>query len=167
MRNMRKALPPENQWLSIDKQFLLSRMLQKIKARPVFRIGQINYIEQKNVNSVFENLSYYRWYVAFIVEIFWSNATISLELLTAIGVIMAFPEDVVVQAWKRSGGKCECKGWKHNHKFSRCNAQLIPAMRRQEGQGRWEAHRINRRGDDTLSNCEILCWDCYKRSLYD
>ena len=80
---------------------------------------------------------------------------------------MAFPDDVVVQAWKRSGGKCECKGWKHNHKFARCNAQLIPAMRRQEGQGRWEAHRINRRGDDTLSNCEILCWDCYKRSLYE
>jgi hypothetical protein len=45
---------------------------------------------------------------------------------------MAFPDDVVVQAWKRSGGKCECKGWKHNHKFARCNAQLIPAMR---GQG--------------------------------
>jgi hypothetical protein len=56
---------------------------------------------------------------------------------------MTFPEDVVAQAWKRSGGKCECKRWKHNHNYTRCNAQLVPAIRGQEGQGRWEAHRIN------------------------
>ena len=80
---------------------------------------------------------------------------------------MAFPENVVEQAWKRSGGKCECKRWTHNYNYTKCDTQLVSAIRGQEGQGRWEAHRINRKGDDTLSNCEILCWDCYKRSLYE
>jgi hypothetical protein len=30
---------------------------------------------------------------------------------------MAFSEDIVEQAWKRSGGKCECKRWTHNHNY--------------------------------------------------
>ena len=80
---------------------------------------------------------------------------------------MAFPEDVVEQAWKRAGVKCECRRWTHNHSVVRCNQELVFVNRGQERQGRWEAHRINRKGDDTLSNCEILCWDCYKRTLYD
>jgi hypothetical protein len=83
------------------------------------------------------------------------------------GVIMAFPEKVVEQAWKRAAGKCECKRWTHTHNVVRCGKELVFAIRAIEGQGRWEAHRINRTAGDTLSNCEILCADCYKRTLYE
>ncbi len=80
---------------------------------------------------------------------------------------MAFPENIVEQAWKRSGGKCECKRWTHKHNNARCNLQLVSAMRGKDGQGRWEVHQVSRSGGDTLSNCEILCWDCYKRTQYE
>ena len=83
---------------------------------------------------------------------------------------MAFSENVVEQAWKRAGVKCECRKWTHNHGVMRCNKELVFVNRGRERQGRqgtWEPHRINRMGGDTLSNCEILCWDCYKRSLYE
>jgi len=80
---------------------------------------------------------------------------------------MAFAENVLEQAWKRSGGKCECRRWTHNHNVVRCGQPLVFFNRGQEAQGRWEPHRIDRKGDDSLVNCEILCWDCYKRSLYE
>ena len=80
---------------------------------------------------------------------------------------MAFTENVVEQAWKRAGGKCECKRWTHNHSVVRCGKELVFANRAKEGQGRWEARRVEPSGGDTLSNCEILCADCYKRSLYE
>jgi len=80
--------------------------------------------------------------VGFTVEIFLPNATISLKVMKQIGVMMAFSEDVIIQAWKRSSGKCECKRWKHNHNYGRCNAQLLPAMRGREGQGKWGRHTV-------------------------
>jgi len=83
---------------------------------------------------------------------------------------MAFTEAVVEQAWKRAGVKCECRRWTHNHGVLRCNQELVFVNRgpeREGRQGRWEPHRVNHKGDDTLSNCEILCWDCYKRCLYE
>lgn len=80
---------------------------------------------------------------------------------------MAFPENVIEQAWKRADGKCECKRWTHKHSVVRCGKELVLAKRGKEGQGRWEARRVNKSLGDTLSNCEILCADCYKRILYE
>ena len=80
---------------------------------------------------------------------------------------MSFTDDVVKQAWKRAGGLCECKRWAHKHQQARCGNLLVLANRGKEGQGRWEAHRISSSGGDTLTNCEILCWDCYKQALYE
>jgi len=80
---------------------------------------------------------------------------------------MAFSEDIIEQAWKRAGGTCECKRWTHSHNYERCNVQLIKFIRGKEGEGRWEVHRVNKSGGDVLSNCEILCWGCYKRSQYE
>jgi 5-methylcytosine-specific restriction endonuclease McrA len=36
--------------------------------------------------------------------------------------------------------------------------------RGREGRGAWEAHHVNANGEDILSNCEILCWDCHKNT---
>ena len=80
---------------------------------------------------------------------------------------MAFSDNDIEQVWKRSGGKCECRRWNHKHNVVRCGQALAFGIRGTAGQGRWEAHRVDRSGGDTLSNCEILCWDCYKRTLYE
>ena len=80
---------------------------------------------------------------------------------------MAFPENVVEQAWKRAGGKCECKRWTHKHNVVRCGQELVFANRGKKGQGRWEAHRISHTDGDTLSNYEILCAYCYKLAIYE
>lgn len=78
---------------------------------------------------------------------------------------MAFPQTVVESAWKRSGGCCECRRISHSHPNTRCNKQLVWENRGREGRGKWEAHHINSNGTDTLSNCEILCWDCHSKTL--
>ena len=77
---------------------------------------------------------------------------------------MPFPESVVEDAWKRSGGKCECPRTSHGHNDPH-NRTLIKSSRGREGIGAWEAHHKNKNGGDTLSNCEILCWDCHKKTL--
>jgi hypothetical protein len=80
---------------------------------------------------------------------------------------MAFSEEVIGQAWKRSGGTCECVRRTHNHDSARCNVLLNKYMRNQAGEGRWETRRVNKSGSDVLANCEIVCWACYKRSQYE
>jgi len=80
---------------------------------------------------------------------------------------MAFSEDVIEQAWNRARATCECKSWTHNHGSTRCNIRLSKYVRGKAGEGGWEAHRIKRSGGDELSNCEILCWSCHKRSQYE
>ncbi len=79
---------------------------------------------------------------------------------------MAFPQSVVEQAWRRAGGKCECRRKRHNHYYVRCNKELVWANRGREGRDKWEAHHISSIGGDTLSNCEILCWEpCHRLTL--
>jgi len=80
---------------------------------------------------------------------------------------MSFTDRVVQQAWGRSGGRCECRRWTHKHEQVRCGKELVLTNKGKEGQGRWEAHRFSRTGGDALTNCEILCGDCYKRALYE
>ncbi len=77
---------------------------------------------------------------------------------------MAFSSDVINQAWQRSGGKCECRRTSHGHSYVRCNKELVFDNRGREGRGAWEAHHVNSNGSDTLSNCEIICWDCHKKT---
>lgn len=80
---------------------------------------------------------------------------------------MAFSEDTVKQAFQRSGGYCECDRSTHGH-GSHCNNQLVWENRGREGRGAWEAHHkhsVSADGPDSLSNCEILCWECHKKTL--
>ncbi len=77
---------------------------------------------------------------------------------------MAFPEDTINLAWQRSGGRCECKRNTHDHNGYRCTRILMRANRGRDGTGAWEAHHISTTGGDVLSNCEILCWSCHKKT---
>lgn len=82
---------------------------------------------------------------------------------------MAFSEQTVTLAWRRSGGKCECTRALHDHGYGRCNKDLVWENRgRESGRGAWEAHHrtsVESGGSDNLSNCEILCWDCHSKTL--
>lgn len=81
---------------------------------------------------------------------------------------MAFSNTVVQQAWNRAGGQCECRRKTHNHRYVRCNKQLVLSNRgRNNGRGAWEAHHkhsVGNGGGDSVSNCEILCWSCHSQT---
>lgn len=67
-----------------------------------------------------------------------------------------FPIEVVRQAWRRSGGKCE-----------RYGRSLLWGSRGTEGIYSWEVHHriaLTSGGASTLYNCEILCQECHKKT---
>ena len=77
---------------------------------------------------------------------------------------MPFPEDVVKDAWELVEGKCECSRASHQHMNGACGKALDWEKRGQVGWGSWEACHIDGNTDHcTLSNCQILCWDCRNR----
>lgn len=76
---------------------------------------------------------------------------------------MAFSDEVLEQAWQRSGGKCECRNASHDHGFYACDELLEWLNRGQPGLGGWEAWYIVKPedgGDDSLENCEVRCLAC-------
>lgn len=77
---------------------------------------------------------------------------------------MPFSEAILRQAWIIAGGQCKCRRNSHNHSYRVCNKPLVWDNRGREGRGAWEAHHINSNGEDILSNCEILCWECHKNT---
>jgi hypothetical protein len=78
------------------------------------------------------------------------------------GDTMALENSVVDQAWARSGGRCECTHTDHGHS-KRCGRELLRDRRGAEPTYWWEAHKKVAGGNDTLSNCEILCHECFKQ----
>ena len=74
-----------------------------------------------------------------------------------------FPENVIRQAWNRSGGRCECRRSTCGHS-GRCNKKLLWGSHGVESEYGWETHHIDSNGPDVLSNCEILCQECHKNT---
>lgn len=64
-----------------------------------------------------------------------------------------FPDSIVEQAWKRSGGECE-----------NCGGELHESSQGAESDYGWEAHHVDPSGPNTLSNCKILCQECHKNT---
>ena len=80
---------------------------------------------------------------------------------------MPFADDVVASAWKAANGRCQCARTTHGHSVP-CGKLLVLQNRGREGVDAWEAHHkvsVDAGGGDTLSNCEILCWDCHSRTI--
>jgi len=75
---------------------------------------------------------------------------------------MAFSDDVVKQAWDRSGTQCECNKRNHSHHYIPCAKFLTWNKRGSNSQGGWDACQINTGSDFSLANCEILCSRCYE-----
>jgi hypothetical protein len=73
---------------------------------------------------------------------------------------VSFPALVVAEAWKRSGGRCECTRESHQHQGGRCARNLIWTMQGAEGGPGWTAARKTSWGTDVLGNCEIRCTAC-------
>jgi 5-methylcytosine-specific restriction endonuclease McrA len=71
---------------------------------------------------------------------------------------MAFSEETKQAAFQRAGGKCECRRLSCRvHSTVYCGVILA--------RGQWHAHHktaVAAGGQDTLSNCEILCIPCHK-----
>lgn len=77
---------------------------------------------------------------------------------------MAFAEDVVKDAWELVEGKCECARSMHNHPEGRCNKHMIWESKGQIGWGGWDACFIDgNQNHVSLTNCEILCFECKSR----
>ena len=77
-----------------------------------------------------------------------------------------FSDEVVRAALDRAGGRCECNRTNSDclkkHSYFSCNESGFTMQNRGT---RWETHHKTSQeagGDDTLSNCEILCLDCHK-----
>ena len=79
---------------------------------------------------------------------------------------MSFSQDIIDQARRRAGGKCECtRSQCPAHSGYRCNKVLDP-KNSQSGM-EWHAHHTTSQdagGTDTLQNCEILCVECHKNT---
>jgi hypothetical protein len=75
---------------------------------------------------------------------------------------MPFSDQIVERAWKRSGGVCECTREKHADRGV-CKQKLNKDQRGDKDSPHgWEAHSISGLYKNIASDCEILCWDCYK-----
>jgi len=71
---------------------------------------------------------------------------------------MPFSHEVLLEAWARSDGRCECQRDSHGHK-GRCDRPLSWTLRGSPSIG-WEARRRTSWGTDVMSNCVILCAAC-------
>jgi hypothetical protein len=68
---------------------------------------------------------------------------------------MAFSDSTVEACWKIAGGICE-----------QCGKRLDWNSRGRFGEGEWEAHHIDGNlQNDSLSNCEIICWSCHETTF--
>jgi len=80
-----------------------------------------------------------------------------------------FPEEVVKQAFTRANARCQCERDDHGHGSFTCFKQIIWEHRgnKTERSG-WEARYFvspEEGGKTTVENCEILCWDCYTKTV--
>jgi len=77
-----------------------------------------------------------------------------------------FPENVVQQAWRRAGGKCECERVTCSNHYSTPHGKILTWNARGDDNhpGGWEAHHKDSNGPATVSNCEILCIPCHKNT---
>jgi len=76
----------------------------------------------------------------------------------------SFPTEIVIAAWRRSGGYCECTRTTHGHSAPH-NKMLVWDNRGREGRGCWEAHSRSGEHKPTTTDCLIYCWDCHSATF--
>lgn len=78
---------------------------------------------------------------------------------------MSVPEMVVLKAWQKAGGQCECARWSHSHPYLRCTRRLEWDKRGQAGSGGWAPRYRNSPTTEAPLACEILCMECHQKAL--
>ena len=80
-----------------------------------------------------------------------------------------FPEDVLKKAFLRANARCQCERDNHDHGAFTCFKQIIWENKGNSAvRSGWEAAYYvapEKGGKPTLENCEILCMDCYTKTL--
>ncbi len=72
---------------------------------------------------------------------------------------MAFSENIKDQAFRRSGGRCECRRSTHTNHTGRCSASIT-----RHGAEYHHVVSLQAGGSDGLENCEALCPTCHKQT---
>jgi len=84
-------------------------------------------------------------------------------------VMNQFPEEVLKQAFLRANSRCQCEREDHGHGSFTCFKQIIWKNRGNSTErSGWEAHYFvnpEKGGKPTVENCEVLCWDCYTKTV--
>jgi hypothetical protein len=74
---------------------------------------------------------------------------------------MAFSEDIILKAYSRSKGYCECNDVSHNHHNHKCDSVISFEKEGKRGWGGYKAVKIDRNGRYTYENCILICWKCF------
>ena len=75
---------------------------------------------------------------------------------------MSVPEYILMQAWDKAGGQCECKRFSHNHPYVRCTRKLSYDKRGLRAPGGWAPRYRTSPTTHLPLSCEILCLECYE-----
>lgn len=76
---------------------------------------------------------------------------------------MSISEMMVLKAWEKAGGRCECARFSHNHTYVRCARLLKWEMKGQSSLGGWMPSFHNSLSSGAPLSCEILCTKCYQQ----
>jgi len=77
---------------------------------------------------------------------------------------MVLANELVGLAWRRANTQCECKNRSHGHAIP-CGCSLSYDSRGREGQYAWEIYHNGSKNYHSLSDCQILCWKCYCKTI--
>ena len=73
---------------------------------------------------------------------------------------VSFSDAIKRAAFRRSGGRCECRRASHKHPFGRCLSFFLTSRSAEYH----HVHADSRGGGGGLSNCEVLCVSCHRRT---
>ena len=76
---------------------------------------------------------------------------------------MPVPEMMILRAWEKAGGRCECSRFSHSHTYVRCTRLLKWEMRDSGAPGGWAPRYHTSFSSGEPLGCEILCSDCYRK----
>ena len=76
---------------------------------------------------------------------------------------MPVPEMMILRAWEKAGGRCECSRFSHSHTYVRCTRLLKWEMRGSGAPGGWAPRYHTSFSSGEPLGCEILCSDCYRK----
>lgn len=80
-----------------------------------------------------------------------------------------FSEEVLKQAFLRANARCQCEREGHGHGSFTCFRQILWENRANKSErSGWEAGFFvssEEGGKPIVENCEILCWECYSKTV--